>query len=134
MRNLLQTATVFFLVILAGISVDAADVKDEKFVDVFFQTICVRCHNEQDAEGELNLDGLGLDVASGRAAFATVLERLGARDMPPEDEPQPKPADGSSIPPKNFSRAEVVMSRSPPTEPCNKLRVGLRDRTSRKRW
>lgn len=92
MKNINNITIVFVLALLVPAGVVAQEPTDEKFVEVFLQTHCVRCHNADTIEGELNLDDLGVDLAAGRASFAAALERLSAGDMPPENEPQPDPA------------------------------------------
>ncbi|QDU92288.1 DUF1588 domain-containing protein [Lignipirellula cremea] len=82
----------FFLVALSVCANGFAEETDAKFVEIFLQTHCVRCHNADKNKGELNLDDLGTNLAAGRASFAAALERLKAGDMPPKDEPQPDPA------------------------------------------
>ncbi len=88
--NNITIALVLALLVPAGVG--AQEPTDAKFVEVFLQTHCVRCHNADKNKGELNLDDLGVDLAAGRASFAAALERLKAGDMPPEDEPRPDPA------------------------------------------
>ncbi len=92
MKLTINITFAFVLVLLVPVSTNAQEPKDSKFVEVFLQAHCVRCHNAEKHEGDLNLDDLALDLAAGRGAFAAALERLKAGDMPPEDEPQPDPA------------------------------------------
>lgn len=65
---------------------------DEKFVRGFLGETCGGCHDPGSAEGEFVIDGLDADTLPGRVAYASILERLQAGDMPPSDEPQPDPA------------------------------------------
>ena len=66
----------FFLVALSVCANGFAEETDAKFVEIFLQTHCVRCHNADENKGELNLDDLGTNLAAGRASFAAALERL----------------------------------------------------------
>lgn len=92
MKIIKYIASALVLALLVPAGVVAQELTDAKFAEVFLQTHCVRCHNADKHNGELNLDDLGVDLAAGRASFAAALERLKAGDMPPEDEPQPDAA------------------------------------------
>jgi mono/diheme cytochrome c family protein len=92
MKIIVNITLAFVLALSVLVGADAQEPTDAKFVEIFLQTHCVRCHNADKNKGELNLDDLGVDLAAGRASFATALERLEAGDMPPEDEPRPDPA------------------------------------------
>jgi hypothetical protein len=61
----------------------------ERDVRPFFKTHCLRCHGTEKKKGKLVLDSFGANVSLSRVGYASILERLGAGDMPPEDEPQP---------------------------------------------
>jgi hypothetical protein len=63
-----------------------------ELVRPFFEAHCVRCHNPEKKKGKFSLHGLGGDVNAERAAYAAVLERLKAGDMPPDGEPKPEQA------------------------------------------
>jgi hypothetical protein len=62
-------------------------------VQPFFQTYCLRCHNEQKQEGEFRLDTLPREFTEENAAqrWAEVVFRMNSSEMPPKKEPQPKP-------------------------------------------
>ena len=66
-------------------------VAGEPPIEPFLREHCVRCHNAEESNGNFALDDLGPDMAARRSAYAAILERLRAGDMPPEDEPQPDP-------------------------------------------
>lgn len=91
MKVIITITVAFVLALLVPVCADAQEPTDAKFVEVFLQTHCVRCHNADKNKGELNLDDLGTNLAAGRASFAAALERLEAGDMPPKDEPRPDP-------------------------------------------
>ena len=61
----------------------------------FFQKHCLRCHGAKQAEGDLRLDNLegDLDRRDVFTRWHTIVERLRAGEMPPEDEPQPAAAE-----------------------------------------
>lgn len=76
-------------------SVSSADLPlpFDKTVQPYFQTYCLRCHNEQKQEGKFRLDTLPLDFADQAVAqrWGDVLFRMNSGEMPPKKEPQPKP-------------------------------------------
>jgi mono/diheme cytochrome c family protein len=61
----------------------------------FFQTYCARCHNAEKQEGKFSLDTLAHDFSDELSAqrWAEVVFRINNGEMPPEKEPQPKPAE-----------------------------------------
>jgi len=61
----------------------------ERDVRPFFKTHCLRCHDTVKKKGKFVLDSFDPEVSINRVGYASILERLGAGDMPPEDEPQP---------------------------------------------
>ena len=66
----------------------------------FLQTYCHDCHGNGKTEGMLDLSGYSslAKVAAGHQAWATVLERLEAKEMPPEGAPQqPTPDERTAI-------------------------------------
>ena len=62
---------------------------DEKFVAAFLADTCAGCHDAASPEGEFVVERLSKDSVAGRVAYASILERLQAGDMPPPDEPRP---------------------------------------------
>jgi hypothetical protein len=56
---------------------------DAKSVRNFLDNHCAGCHDAKTKSGEFTLDALGNDTVAGRVAYASVLERLRAGDMPP---------------------------------------------------
>ena len=65
----------------------------------FIKTHCLRCHDEKKQKGNLRLDTLARDFSAPLAAshWADVLERISTREMPPEDEPRPKPEEAARV-------------------------------------
>lgn len=82
-------------------AVEAANVAAEfdQAVLPFLNAHCSRCHGEKKQEGELRLDTLSRDFASGGAAehWSEVIRRISSAEMPPEDEPQPKAEEAAEI-------------------------------------
>lgn len=68
-------------------------------VKPFLDQHCVRCHGEKKQKGELRLDALGRDFSVPLSAshWADAMERINTREMPPEDEPQPKVEDAAKV-------------------------------------
>jgi len=64
----------------------------EREVGPFFKSHCVRCHNAEKKKGKFVLDTFDGNIAAHRSGYASILERLRAGDMPPEEEPQPAAA------------------------------------------
>lgn len=60
---------------------------------------CLRCHGEKKEEGQLRLDQLSADFSAGGTAgrWADVIERISSGEMPPQEEPQPKPDDSAAV-------------------------------------
>ena len=71
---------------------------DEKFVRAFLETHCAGCHDAGTRSGDFTLDALARDDVAGRVAYASILERLRAGDMPPPSKKQrPDPAGGAGV-------------------------------------
>jgi hypothetical protein len=85
---------------------------DAKFVRGFLDTTCMGCHDADSPEGDFAMDKLKAGEIGGRVAFASILERLQAGDMPPPDEPRPDPASVAKV--TAWIRA---LLDSPPPEP-----------------
>lgn len=87
------------LVILAALWGPAKDgtagelAEADHAVRPFFQKYCLRCHNDQQQEGEFRLDTLSYDFTDPAVAnrWEEVVFRMNAGEMPPEDELQPHP-------------------------------------------
>jgi mono/diheme cytochrome c family protein len=56
---------------------------DDKFVRTFLDAHCASCHDAGTRSGDFALDALAKDDVAGRVAYASILERLRAGDMPP---------------------------------------------------
>jgi mono/diheme cytochrome c family protein len=59
----------------------------------FFKEHCLRCHGPAKAKGNLRLDQLDADLSAPRTfeRWREIVARLQAGEMPPPDEPRPKP-------------------------------------------
>jgi len=68
-------------------------------IDPFLAEHCLSCHGEKKRKGDLRLDTLSRDFAAPEHAerWFEVVTRIGAGEMPPEDEPQPAPEEANRI-------------------------------------
>jgi len=82
-----RTATV------AGTAVAA----DAKLVPAFLNKHCSDCHADGAKEGDFDLAALAQDNVAGRVAYASILERLRAGDMPPAKKPRPDAAESAAV-------------------------------------
>ena len=76
--------------------VRAAAAKPE-FVVSFLESTCGHCHDADTKEGDFELTRTKEDGIAGRVAYASVLERLRAGDMPPESEDRPSAEDVAGV-------------------------------------
>ena len=65
----------------------------------FFKTYCLSCHDAATQEGGMRLDDLPatIDTVATAARWQRVLNQLNSGDMPPDDEPQPKPEEKTEL-------------------------------------
>jgi hypothetical protein len=70
---------------------------DAKFISAFLETNCMSCHNGKRTEGDFTMDKLAFDNIAGRVAYASILERLRAGDMPPSVKDRPDPAESAGV-------------------------------------
>src|SRR5436305_9307882 len=103
MPGLLPTTFLMFAVVLTVTDSRAAEAPApadfDKVMKPFLEEHCTRCHGEKKHKGELRLDTLSRDFAAGGAAmhWADVMDRISSAEMPPDDEPQPKPAEAAKV-------------------------------------
>lgn len=79
---------------------DGASATFDQAMQPFFQTYCLHCHDGKKQEGEFRLDTLGHDFADQSTAqrWDEVVFRMNSGEMPPKDQPQPKPHElGSAV-------------------------------------
>ena len=71
----------------------------QQFITQFLETHCADCHDAETKKGEFNLEILSQDHIAGRVAYASMLERLRAGDMPPtlSKKPRPDPAAAAGV-------------------------------------
>jgi hypothetical protein len=71
----------------------------ESAVGAFFDEHCIRCHGEEKQKGDFRIDELSRDFRGGADAelWHEIITRMGAGEMPPEDEPQPAAAEASRV-------------------------------------
>ncbi len=118
---------VLSLVLLAGPASPAQDESAPDFVkDVrpLLETYCFKCHSGAKPKGDLVLSAFGDEAAvfAKRKAWEEAVRRLRDGEMPPEDRPQPKPAEKERIL-SWFERAAERHDRNAPRDPG---RAGLR--------
>jgi len=93
--NIVKHAFLFLTYLLPLAQAIAADapVGFDQAVQPFFQTYCLRCHNDKKQEGEFRLDTLPREFTEEITAqrWAEVVFRMNSGEMPPKKEPQPKP-------------------------------------------
>ena len=70
---------------------------DTKFVGAFLEANCMSCHSGKRKEGDFTMDALTFDNIAGRVAYASILERLRAGDMPPSIKDRPDPAESAGV-------------------------------------
>ncbi len=70
---------------------------DAKFVGAFLEANCMSCHGGKRKEGDFSMDALTFDNIAGRVAYASILERLRAGDMPPSVKDRPDPAESAGV-------------------------------------
>ena len=70
---------------------------DAKFVRSFLDSHCANCHDAGEKEGDFELSRLAQDNVAGRVAYASILERLRAGDMPPAKKPRPGAPEAGAV-------------------------------------
>jgi mono/diheme cytochrome c family protein len=70
---------------------------DAKLLRSFLDSHCASCHDQGEKEGDFALDRLAQDNVAGRVAYASILERLRAGDMPPSKKPRPDAAEAAAV-------------------------------------
>ena len=97
--SLFLPSVALLLVFPSQDSLLAATVGGTDAVETFLQIHCVRCHGEKKQKGDFRIDSLSRDFSDEQAAehWFEAITRMGAGEMPPEDEPQPKPEDAGLV-------------------------------------
>ena len=80
-------------------------------VKPFLESHCISCHGPEKQKGDLALDGLDPDMkkSSSASRWAAVREALEFEEMPPEDEPRPRPAQVVAV--LDWIKAEMKRAR-----------------------
>jgi len=81
------------LLLLVATVTSAETPSFETAVRPFFKAYCLRCHDEQKQQGKFRLDNLPQEFVdpNGAQRWGEVVFRINAGEMPPPNEPQPKP-------------------------------------------
>lgn len=71
----------------------------DKLVKPFFSQHCTSCHGAKKQKGDLRVDTLSVDAGSPKimAHWEEIMNRINSGDMPPEDEPRPKPEEIATV-------------------------------------
>ena len=83
----------------------------EKDVKPFLEQYCIHCHGPKKLKGDLALDLLDPDMkeSTSGARWAVVRDHLESKEMPPEEEPQPKPEEVEIV--LEWIKAEMKRAR-----------------------
>lgn len=98
MIRLITTATLLLTWLPSSLPAAEPAGFDEQ-VQPFFRANCQRCHDAKKHEGDLRLDELRIDYTSPKvmAHWEEIMSRINSGDMPPKEEPRPKPADVARV-------------------------------------
>lgn len=71
----------------------------DQLIKPFFAEHCTSCHGEKKQKGDLRVDTLTVNLGSPKSLmhWEEIMNRINSGDMPPEDEPRPKPEEISRI-------------------------------------
>jgi len=89
-------------VVLCSVTVGQQAAKPSDFatlVKPFFKVYCIKCHGPSKSKGEIAMNTLGGDISAGDDImhWNTILDMLELGEMPPIDEPQPKPEEVKAV-------------------------------------
>lgn len=90
---------VFSALLASAALATAATTVPDKQVTAFLQRHCTGCHDAKKQKGDLRLDDLVVDLTSPKimSHWEESMNRMNSGDMPPEDEPRPKPEDLAKV-------------------------------------
>ncbi|MEO0477170.1 MAG: DUF1592 domain-containing protein, partial [Planctomycetota bacterium] len=96
----------------------------EKVVAPFFEQHCVRCHGPEKSKGKITVHSLNGDLSLGQELdkWESILDMLEFGEMPPADEPQPKPAETEAVIEWIESGMRAYVEKASQTEPEPKTR------------
>ena len=71
----------------------------DSLVKPFFEQHCNSCHNEKKHKGDLRVDNLEVKLDSPKIMghWEEIMNRINSGDMPPDDEPRPKPEEIAKV-------------------------------------
>jgi mono/diheme cytochrome c family protein len=94
-RILLVSLLLLFLFAAPASGADGLDT----IAKPFFAQHCTRCHGEKTQKGDLRIDTLVINFDSPKVMghWEEIMNRINSGDMPPEDEPRPKPDDVARV-------------------------------------
>lgn len=88
------------LLLVVATAVSHAKTEDfDSAVGSFLQEHCIRCHGEKRQKGDFRIDTLSREFGEGldTELWFEVITRMGAGEMPPEDEDQPDPEEANRV-------------------------------------
>lgn len=115
-----RIAAVAWLALTPTLFAGEFDVKVSQFVAKH----CINCHGPTKQQGSLSLHQFGTETSlvEDRTTWETILERVRAKEMPPQNKPQPSDADRNAF----VQYVDDLLKKSSCTGPPNAGRVTLR--------
>lgn len=109
------------IAVLAFAGIAQAAAGPDNLVKTFFAQHCTRCHGVKKQKGDLRVDTLAIDYDSPKimGQWEEIMSRINSGDMPPEDEPRPKPGDIARL-------AEWIAGQLRDSEAANQSSAGER--------
>lgn len=95
-RNMKQLGYSLICLIFAGVWISPASADEVTFaghIQPFLEQHCFKCHGAEEQEAQIRYDLLQGSRVQDQQLWTMVHERLAAGEMPPAEEPQPKPED-----------------------------------------
>ncbi len=127
MRVLSGVLVAAALLVWPGERAVAGGFEPEQFpqlVKPFLQKHCITCHNQEDAEGGLDLTRYAKvdDLLAARKTWQRVVRQLKAGAMPPEGKPRPAEKDSQAV----IAWLNSALAHVDPSKPADPGRVTLR--------
>ena len=93
MKQPVSLISLVFAVLLAATAHAAEPDGFHQLAQPFVKSHCIRCHDARKHEGDLRLDLLSVDYNSPKILghWEEIMQRINSGDMPPKEEPRPKP-------------------------------------------
>ena len=91
--------SILIVPLFAAVAVAQTDPGFKEVAQPFFKQHCVSCHGPEKQKGKLRLDTLTANFSDALTAekWKEVVNSINGHEMPPEDEPQPKPEDAGRV-------------------------------------